>query len=221
MAVFAELLFCASNAVGQNSPQPDLALGKPVASSGPTWGNLVPAALTDGDPNTFSHPLAASGTLDYYFEVDLGGFYQLDRILLRNRADGCCPERLTNYRVEIYADNGGDAGVLNWDATMRADGSHPGVAGVDSITRTNNSAGTFAGRFIRIVNNSGAAYNPQIAEVEVYGALVPQIVLFTADDDTISSGDTTALRWQIVGAKGATISPGVGAVPATNGVITV
>ena len=221
MAVFAELLFCASNAVGQNSPQPDLALGKPVASSGPTWGNLVPAALTDGDPNTLSHPLAASGTLDYYFEVDLGGFYQLDRILLRNRADGCCPERLTNYRVEIYADNGGDAGVLNWDATMRADGSHPGVAGVDSITRTNNSAGTFAGRFIRIVNNSGAAYNPQIAEVEVYGALVPQIVLFTADDDTISSGDTTALRWQIVGAKGATISPGVGAVPATNGVITV
>src|SRR5580765_3038929 len=186
MAVFTELLLCVSNAVGQNSPQPDLALGKLVTSSGATWGNLVPAAITDGDPNTFSHPLAASGTLNYYFEVDLGGSYQLDRMLLRNRADGCCPERLTNYRIEIYADNAGDAGVLNWNATMRADGSYSGVAGVDTITRTNNSAGTFAGRFIRIVNNGGAAYNPQIAEVEVYGALTPQIVRFAADDDTIS-----------------------------------
>ncbi|PYM15279.1 MAG: hypothetical protein DME18_04635, partial [Verrucomicrobia bacterium] len=75
--VFAELLPFSSNAVAQEPPQPNLALGKPVASSGATWGNLVPAALTDGDPNTFSHPLASSGTLDYYFEVDLGGSYQL------------------------------------------------------------------------------------------------------------------------------------------------
>src|SRR5437870_5398841 len=203
MAVFAALLLCASNALGRNPPQPDLALGNPVTSSGATWGNLVPAALTDGDPTTFSHPLAASGTLDYYFEIDLGGCYQLDRILLRNRADGCCPERLTNYRVEIYADNGGEAGVLDWSATLRADGSNCGVAGVDTITRTNNPGGAFAGRFIRIANHSGAAYNPQIAEVEVYGALVPHIDVFAADDDTIAAGETATLRWQITRATGA------------------
>ena len=192
-----------------------------MTSSGATWGNLIPAALTDGDPGTFSHPLAASGTLDYYFEVDLGSSYQLDRILLRNRADGCCPERLTNYRVEIYAESAGDAGDLNWSATLRADGSNCGVAGVDTITRANNPAGTFAGRFIRIVNNSGAAYNPQIAEVEVYGALTPQIDMFAADDDTIVSGETAVLRWQITGATSATISPGIGAVSETNGVVAV
>jgi len=221
IAVVAELFLFASNTLGQERPQLDLALGKPVLSSGPTWGNLVPASLTDGDPNTFAHPLASSGTLEYYFEVDLGGRYELNRILLRNRADGCCPERLTDYRVEIYADNGGDAGVLNWSATMRADGSNCGVAGVDTITRANNPGGTFAGRFVRIVNNSGAAYNPQIAEVEVYGALTPRIDLFAADDDTISAGETATLRWQITRATGAAISPGIGSVSATNGLITV
>src|SRR5437660_12731835 len=173
---------------------PDVARRKPLDSYGSTWTYLIRAALPDGVANTFGYPLASSGTLDYYFEVDLGGPYQLDRILLRNRADGCCPERLTNYRVEIYADNGGEAGVLNWSATLRADGSNCGVAGVDTITRANNPAGTFAGRFVRIVNNSGAAYNPQIAEVEVYGALTPRIDMFAADDDTIVSGETAVLR---------------------------
>src|SRR2546430_13273400 len=220
IVVVAELLLFASNAVAQEPPQQDLALGKPVVSSGQTWGILVPASLTDGDPNTFAHPLASSGTLEYYFEVDLGGPYQLDRILLRNRADGCCPERLTNYRVEIYGDNGGDAGVLNWSATMRADGSNCGVAGVDTITRANNPGGTFAGRFVRIVNNSGAAYNPQIAEGQVYGALNPPIDLFAADDETISSGETATLRCQITRATGAAISPGTGRVAPTNRLIT-
>src|SRR5207247_5765686 len=120
-----------------------------------------------------------------------------------------------------YADNAGDAGVLNWNTTLRADGSNYGVGGVDTIVAANNSSGTFAGRFIRFVNNSGAAYNPQIAEVEVYGALTPQIILFAADDDTISAGETATLRWQIIRATGAAISPGIGSVSATNGLITV
>ena len=67
IAVFAELWLVASNTLAQEPSQPDLALGKPVVSSGPTWGNLVPASLTDGDPNTFAHPLASSGTLGFYF----------------------------------------------------------------------------------------------------------------------------------------------------------
>jgi len=104
---------------------------------------------------------------------------------------------------------------------MRADGLQFRRAGVDTITRANNSGGTFAGRFIRNRQQQRRSLNPQIAEVEVYGALTRRIVLFAADDDTISSGETALLRWQIVGATGATISPGIGAVPATNGVIAV
>src|SRR4051812_16396580 len=75
--------------------QPNLARGVAVDASGPTWSGLVPASLTDGDPGTFVHPLASSGTLGFYFEIDLGRTFKLDRIVLRNRNDGCCPERLT------------------------------------------------------------------------------------------------------------------------------
>jgi hypothetical protein len=145
IAVVAELLLFASNTLAQEPPQPGSGARKTGALFGASLGKS--AALTDGDPNTFAYPLASSGPLEFYFEVDWGGPYLLDRILLRNRADGCCPERLTNYRVEIYADNGGDAGVLNWSATMRAAGSNCGVAGVDTITGANNPGGTFAGRF--------------------------------------------------------------------------
>src|SRR5438067_12898431 len=89
IAALLRLLLCPSNAVAQNSTQPDLALGKPVTSSVATWGNLIPAALTDGDPGTFSHPLAASSTLYYYFVVDLVSSILLDRVLLHNPTVGC------------------------------------------------------------------------------------------------------------------------------------
>ena len=202
-------------------PQPNLALGQPVISSGATWGGLVAASLTDGDPNTFSHPLASSGTTGYYFQIDLGRSVQLDRILLRNRADGCCPERLSNYRVEVYADNGGETGPLNWSANIRTNNSNSGVAGVDTIRATNNSTGTFIGRFIRVVNRNGAGYTPQVAEVEAYGGATPEIRMFAADDDTLATGGSTVLRWEITRALDATLAPAIGPVPATNGFIMV
>ena len=202
-------------------PLVNIALGKPVTASAATWGGLVASSLTDGDPNTFAHPLASSGTLNYYFQIDLQRVYRLDRILLRNRADGCCPERLSDYRVQIYSDNGGTPGAVNWSADFRTDGSYSGVAGVDTITAANNPAGTFAGRFVRIVNLSNAAYNPQVAEVEVYGAPPPTIRTFTVDDDTLVTGQSTLLRWQILNASSASISPGIGAVPLPSGSISI
>src|SRR5262245_58815834 len=41
----------AQAAIGTN-----LALGKPVIASGPTWGLFTPVLLTDGNPQTFCHP---------------------------------------------------------------------------------------------------------------------------------------------------------------------
>src|SRR5687768_6825356 len=174
--------------------QENLALGKPAISSGPNFGSFKPAALTDGDEQTFAHPLASSGTLGFYYEVDLGRSYRLDRIVLRNRNDGCCPERLTRVRVEIYGDGGDVPGSLNWWTDLRADGSNSGVGGRDVITAANQPGGVFAGRLIRIVNMSNAAYNPQLAEIEVFGGVPPVIRLFGADDDTIAGGQGTILR---------------------------
>jgi hypothetical protein len=201
--------------------QTNLARGAPVTSSGPTWGGLLREALTDGDAQTFSHPLASSGTLGYYFEIDLGRTHSLDRILLRNRNDGCCPGRLSNYAVELYADAGGETGTLNWRGIIRADGSNSGIGGIDVVTRTNDAAGIFSGRFIRIVNNSNAAYNPQIAEVEVYGGVAPEIRSFYAVPDHIVSGQSTLLKWELAGATGARILPDIGAIVRTNGEIAV
>jgi len=103
-----------------------------------------------------------------------------------------CPERLTNYRVELYADNAGDAGVLNWNATMRATAPIPACrSGHDYSSKQ------FRRHFCRALhsnrNNSGAAYNPQIAEVEVY-ALSPADCPVARTTNTISSGETALLH---------------------------
>ncbi len=202
---------------GQPAARQNIAQGQPVISSGPTWGGLSVATLTDGDPNTFTHPRAATGNKGYFFEVDLGRTRSLERIVLRGRADGCCPERLSNYRVEVYADQEGDPGALTWSTVMRADNSFPPSAGSDTLTSNLDPAGAFSGRFVRVVNNSGAAYNPQVAEIEVYGGIPPTIKSFAADEDTLAPGGSTTLRWVLDGAIGASLAPSIGSIAPTNG----
>lgn len=200
---------------------PNLAWLQPVASSGPNWGSFKPGALTDGDAQTFTHPLAETGTLGFYYEVDLGRPAALDHVLLRNRADGCCPERLTHFRVEVWSDAGGRAGQRVWAASARADGSHSGVGGVDRFDASADPQGVFAGRFLRVVNEGGDAYSPQLAEIEAYGTPPPEIRQFSADRDALNRGETATLRWEIVGAEQALLEPGGQKVNPTNGTIVV
>lgn len=215
------ILIMASSAGSRAATATNIALHRPVTSSAATWSGLVASSLTDGSPDTFAHPQASTGTLGYYFEVDLGKVYQLDKIVLRNRADGCCPDRLTRYGVEVYDNNGGFPGTLNWSSGIRTNGSNSGVAGIDTILATNQPSGLFVGRFIRIVNRSNAAFNPQIAEIEAYGSPPPTITQFTADEDVLAPGQSTTLRWNIVGALGASISPGIGPVAPTGGFVVI
>ena len=86
----------------------------------------MPENITDGNLGNQSHPLAASGTIGFTYEIDLGSEVNLDRVELVNRS-GCCPERLTNFRLEVRADAGGTAGALNWSADIRTDGSNSGA----------------------------------------------------------------------------------------------
>lgn len=198
----------------------NLALLKPISGSGPTWPGYPPANLTDGDHSTFTHPQAGSEAQGYYFQVDLGQSYALDHIDLFGRADGCCPERLTGYRIEIYADRGGETGTLNWTAHFRMDGSFPPSGGSDTIRATSDASGAFRGRFVRIINESGAAYAPQLSEIEIFGAPGPRILEFDTDEDTLTAGQTTTLRWRTDGATQVTLEPGPGSL-ATNGAWTV
>ena len=189
------------------SSQINWALHQPVESSGPNWGSFKPGALTDGDPSTFTHPEASTGTLGFTYEVDLGANRGLDRIVLRNRDDGCCPERLSRVRVEVWSDDGGQPGEKRWEALLRADGSNSGAAGVDRLTANLDPDGVFAGRFVRVVNASGAPYNPQLAEIEVYGGALPVIQSFTASKDLILNGETTDLQWIVENATSLTLLP--------------
>ncbi|MBN9693781.1 MAG: CotH kinase family protein [Verrucomicrobia bacterium] len=195
----------------------NLALGKPVEGTGPTWPGLSVELLTDGSPDTFTHPATETDTTGYYFEVDLGREFLLERIVIRNRNDGCCPERLTRYRVEVYGDQGGESGSLNWGTLVRADGSHSGVGGVDTIQAQASPGQSFQGRYIRVVNPGSETHQPQLAEIEAYGVPGPVIRRFEAGVDTLASGATTRLFWDFTQATSARIEPFVDLGGATTG----
>lgn len=178
------------------------------------------ANLTDGNEANQSHPLASSGTLGFYYEIDLGSTTNLGSIGLVNRS-GCCPERLSNYRVEIRADNGGSAGALTWSADIRTDGSDSGQGGRDLVSASLDSANSMSGRYVRVVNLSNAAYNPQIAEIEAFEAPLPNINFFTVDQGNITAtGDpnlptSAELSWTVSNVDTITIDQGIGAVALT------
>ncbi len=160
----------------QGQGRENIAFGKPVTASGDLWGAQLAGNLTDGDLVTFGHPLndgtEFQPTLGFFYEIDLDDEFDLGSIELLNRT-GCCPERLTNVQIDIYADDRdlGDpesTGTLNWTTDLRIDGSHSGDGGRDVLTSELDPEGFFNGRYVRITNLSGAPYNPQIAEVEIY-----------------------------------------------------
>ena len=195
----------------------NIALGKPIFASGVLIGGYPVANVVDGNPATFTHPNAGSGTNGFYYQIDLGQACTLDRMVLVNRGD-CCPERLSRYRVSVYADNAGAPGALTWTADVRSDGSNSGMGGSDTITGALNVAGTFAGRFVRITNISNEGYNPQIAEVEVYRAPLPLVRYFTVNHGNITqTGNpnlptSATLSWLVDGATSVAIDQGIGAV---------
>ena len=151
----------------QPAALPNAALGATVTTSGPTWPNQGAEKITDGDLTTQSHPQAELGTLGFTYSIDLGKEYQLEEILIHNRADGCCPERLSNYRVSLHDDDGsGLPGALVWTADVRTDGSNSGSNGIDRLTPDLDADGVFKGRHIMVENLSDDPYSPQIAELE-------------------------------------------------------
>jgi hypothetical protein len=200
----------------------NIALGSPVTASGPTWAGQLPEHLNDGDYQNQTHPLASSGTLGFYYEVDLEEEHALSRVVLFNRS-GCCPERLSNYQVSIHADQNGAVGEARWSADIRTDGSNSGDGGQDVLTAALDPGGSFAGRFLRITNLSDEPYNPQIAELEVYTAPLPLIRSFTVDQGNItrtgnpSLPTAATLSWQVERFESLRIDPGIGDVSGPTG----
>jgi hypothetical protein len=123
--------------------------------------------IVDGHTGTLSHP-NQDAFAGFSFTTDVQGSYAFNSLEFVNR-DACCPERLSNYRVEIL-DN---SMITMWSGDIRTDGSNSGFGGIDTVTAA-NGLGTFEGRYIRVTNLSGQQYNPQIAELRAFGTLIPE-----------------------------------------------
>jgi hypothetical protein len=145
-----------------------------ASASGPTWPGLPVHNIIDGNPGSLSHPQGIAGeTLGFTYTVNLFRSVAFERLELVNRT-GCCPERLTNYRVSLHEDDGSGApGPAVWSADIRTDGSHSGDGGVDTLTADLDAGGTFAGQFIVVENLSNESYNPQIAELRAFSFNAP------------------------------------------------
>ena len=148
----------------------NVAQGKPATASGTLIAGYPITNVNDGSVSTFTHPLEGTATTGFYYQIDLGQEYALHHLAVVNRSDGCCPERLTNYQLTLYADGGAVPGAVLWQATIRGDGSNSGVGGTDVVyaSASTNPAHQFRGRFVRLTNLSGADANPQAAEIQAW-----------------------------------------------------
>lgn len=136
-------------------------------------GNQTPGVLTDGMLSTYAHPWQADLGSSFFFEIDLGQSRALDHLSLRGRGDNVALDRFSRVHVELY-DREPMGSQPVWAGVARADGSHPGNGEVEILCAARGQ-GTFHGRYLRISSNSPVPLSPQLAEVEVYETLIPQL----------------------------------------------
>jgi signal transduction histidine kinase len=170
----------------------NLAKRRQVYCSRDVAPGLPPANLTDSFFSTCSHPDPKSGGASAFWELDLGRLIPLDHITLRGREDGPETDRLAAYRVELLTDVGDFAGETKWQSRPPARDARL-AAGTADIVRAGNGAGTFAGRRIRIHNESAQNNQPLIAELEVYPALFPRTQDWLADGRALGAGVEVAV----------------------------
>ena len=147
-------------------PVTNVALGQSAVQSSTSFNGAASRAV---DGNTDGVYLNASVThtgfeVSPWWQVDLGEVYDLETIVVWNRTDNCCVQRLTNFDVLIsdvpFVSNNlndvrADANVLSTN--------HPGTAAPQTNFDINRT-----GRFVRI-QLVGDGEPLSLAEVQVFG----------------------------------------------------
>ena len=153
------------------------ALGQPVTASGPVYdAERSPSMITDGSASSFSHPASSTTPANFKYTINLGSNQPLNKLRFLNRS-GCCPERLTNYRVSVFATDPAVAGATaGWTTVVRANGSNSGDSGVDEVLAGAHATGVFAGQWLQIQNLSNLVHHPQLAEFEALTS--PNLALY-------------------------------------------
>lgn len=164
----------------------NVALGCPVTASHAVATNQQPEFLTDGLVGSYAYPDGVRGP-EFYFEVDLRRFYEFDHITLRGRSEASAMNRFTNLRLDLYDEMPGEnvPAVWTWVEERADEVQEPGEV---KVVRAADGEGTFHGRWLRISKTVTISHTPQIAEVEVYESVVPQVLGVLADDLVLPEG---------------------------------
>ena len=130
------------------------ALGAAAYNNQPLWGpgGWDISLIVDGNRNQVIH--GGEGNTDgFAYSINMGTEVKIEEIDIWPRQDGCCPDRLSNYRVSVHNDNNGQLGDEVWGADLHTDGSNSGSGrGVkETITGDQNPTGSFKGQWIRIM----------------------------------------------------------------------
>ncbi len=148
------------------------ALNAPASSNRLPYPGQTIDQLVDGNRANVVYGTNSQPAGFAYF-INLGLTNQLDHIVIWARQDFLLAERLSNYRVSVHNDNGGQIGGLVWKADLHTDGSDPGsgLGSNDVLMAALDPTGTFKGQWIQIqsLDDPVPDYALQVAEVEVYG----------------------------------------------------
>ena len=165
-------LVTANQAIGGQALNITTATGTTATQSSGYNGDQFPASLAlDGNPGNFTHTAAGdpgpTWTADFHRDV------RLNTVVLRNRGDGCCPERLSDITVRLLDANDlvtGTPQFLNFNnelggpATLTFRANSPVLARKIQVTRDGGS----------IVGAPGVL---SLGEVEAFLTATPSVVL--------------------------------------------
>lgn len=197
------------------------AIGALASANQAVWPGTSPANLVNGSRNDFVHGIAGLAK-GYAYTINLGVEVDISKMIIVPRQDGCCGERLSNYRVSVLKNANGSPGETVWSADLHTDGTNIGAerGAAEVITKDLNPNGVFKGQFIKIesLDDPVPDYALQIAEVEVHGTPAAGVSLLMTKDlqdtpvgigqsATLSvavnaiNGDTNLLsyQWQVDG----------------------
>ena len=162
----------------------NIALRRQVYGSHTASQGLPSSRMTDGFLSTYARPSPAVNREPAFYEVDLGRLTTLDHIVVRGRQDASEADQLGKYRVEVLKESGAMPRQTVWQGTIHPDDARLPAGGADVIHASDGN-GTFAGRRIRLYDQSGRSDQPQIAELEVYPALMPRAQEWLVDGQVL------------------------------------
>ncbi len=142
------------NGTGGGGNGGNLALNRSAAQS-TTLNGAVASRANDGNTagNFGGGSVSAAQGPNAWWEVNLGGNYDIDDINIFNRTDGCCSSRLSDFTVSVI----NSSGTTTYSQT---------VTSVPAPSTTINAGGA-TGQVVRVQSNTTTTLN--LAEVQVFG----------------------------------------------------